>query len=188
MRSIVFEAALRYTELGYPVFPCAQGEKLPRTVHGFKDASTDPEQITAWWTKRPAANIGIPTEGLLVLDVDVESTWLDGKPEWERDLAVAPLSITPSQGRHYVFRQPEGKHWRNTESDIAPHIDTRGDGGLFVAPPSALPAGQSYRWAPGSELDIPRERLPEPPEWLIEILDQIEAARSSGATDTDRPW
>ncbi|MFV0443618.1 MAG: bifunctional DNA primase/polymerase [Planctomycetaceae bacterium] len=187
MRSIVFEAALRYAELGYPVFPCAQGEKLPRTVHGFKDASTDPEQITAWWTKRPAANIGIPTEGLLVLDVDVESTWLDGKPEWERDLAVAPLSITPSQGRHYVFRQPEGKHWRNTESDIAPHIDTRGDGGLFVAPPSALPAGQSYRWAPGSELDVPRERLPEPPGWLIEILDHIEAARSSGATSPSSP-
>lgn len=173
IRSIVYEAALRYAELGYPVFPCAQGAKLPRTAHGFKDGSTDPDQITAWWKKNPAANIGIPTEGLLVLDVDIESTWLIDRPEWERDLAVAPLSITPSRGRHYVFRQPDGKHWRNTESEIAPHIDTRADGGLFVAPPSALPEGQVYRWVPGNELDVAREQLPEPPPWLVAILDGL---------------
>lgn len=183
MRSIVHEAALRYAELGYPVFPCAQGDKPPRTAHGFKDASTDPDRITAWWTERPAANIGIPTEGLLVLDVDVESTWLHNRPQWERDLAVAPLSITPSKGRHYVFRQPEGKHWRNTESEIAPHIDTRGDGGLFVAPPSALPGGRAYRWVTGNELDCPRDQLPEPPPWLIEILDGLGTSSPSSPRD-----
>ncbi|MGD9713100.1 MAG: bifunctional DNA primase/polymerase, partial [Thermomicrobiales bacterium] len=108
MRSTVHEAALRYAELGYAVFPCAPGEKLPATPNGLKDASTDPEQIDRWWTESPAANVGIATEGLFVLDIDVESEWLTGNVERERDLAVAPLAITPSGGRHYVFRQPEG--------------------------------------------------------------------------------
>lgn len=171
MRSIVHEAALRYAELGYPVFPCAQGDKPPITPNGFKDASVAPAQIDDWWTKKPASNIGIPTEGLLVLDVDVESTWLSDDPDKQQDLSCAPLAITPSGGRHYVFRQPEGREWGNTQSAIASHVDTRGKGGLFVAPPSALPEQHKYRWLEGCELDVPREQLPEPPEWLVEILD-----------------
>lgn len=177
-RSIVQEAAHRYAELGYPVFPCLPGGKQPLTEHGFHDASTDANQIDAWWAETPAANIGIPTEGLLVLDIDVESTWLHERPDWELELAVAPLSMTPSGGRHSIFRQPSGTHWRCTQSVIAPHVDTRGDGGLFVAPPSALPGGRAYRWALGNELDVPREALPEPPNWLSEILDRIAEPRN----------
>lgn len=179
IRSIVHEAALRYAELGYPVFPCAPGEKLPATVNGFKDASADPDQIEAWWTAKPSFNIGIPTEGLLVLDIDVEANWLNDEPEKLLELAGAPLSRTPSGGRHYVFRQPTGRDWRNTQGEIAPHVDTRGNGGLFIAPPSALPGGKTYQWVEGCELDIPREQLPEPPAWLVEILDRL----GSGATN-----
>ena len=40
------------------------------TPHGFLDATTDAGQIEAWWTARPDANIGMPTAGLLVVDVD----------------------------------------------------------------------------------------------------------------------
>ena len=53
-RSIVHEAALRYAELGYPVFPCVSGDKTPLTTHGYKDASTDPDQIDRWWTQKPS--------------------------------------------------------------------------------------------------------------------------------------
>ncbi|MFV0442161.1 MAG: bifunctional DNA primase/polymerase [Planctomycetaceae bacterium] len=179
IRSIVHEAALRHAELGYPVFPCAPGEKLPATPNGFKDASSDPQQIDAWWTTKPASNIGIPTEGLLVLDIDVEANWLNDEPEKLLELAGAPLSRTPSGGRHYVFRQPAGRDWRNTQGEIAPHVDTRGNGGLFIAPPSALVGGKRYQWVEGCELDVPREQLPEPPAWLVEILDRL----GSGATN-----
>jgi|GEM_PF-1764031 len=188
MRSIVFDAALRYAELGYSVFPCAPGEKLPATAHGFKDASTDPVQIERWWTEKPASNIGIPTQGLLVLDIDVEAQWLQDQPERLSELAGAPLSLTPSGGRRYVFRQPAGRAWRNTQGEIAPHVDTRANGGLFVAPPSALPGGKAYRWVDGCELDIPPDKLPEPPGWLTEILDRIDGSAHGGPTQTDRPW
>ncbi len=52
-------------------------EGKPRgTRHGFLDATTDRGQITAWWTARPDANIGMPTAGLLVVDVDgADNPW-----------------------------------------------------------------------------------------------------------------
>ncbi len=182
IRSSVHEAALRYAELGYPVFPCAPGGKLPATANGFKDASADPDQIDAWWTAKPASNIGIPTEGLLVLDIDVEADWLNDQPDKLLELAGAPLSRTPSGGRHYVFRQPAGRDWRNTQGEIAPHVDTRGNGGLFVVPPSALPGGRTYQWVDGCELDVPPDRLPEPSVWLTEILDRIAGSAQGGAS------
>jgi hypothetical protein len=54
-------AALTYaTQLGIPIFPCGRN-KAPLTKKGFKDATTDPEQILEWWEKYPDAMIGMPT-------------------------------------------------------------------------------------------------------------------------------
>jgi hypothetical protein len=63
-------AALRYAGMGYRVFPCAPGGKHPLTGHGFHDATADPDQIERWWARHPSANVGIATEGLIVIDVD----------------------------------------------------------------------------------------------------------------------
>ena len=40
--------ALAYARRGWPVFPCQPGQKIPATRHGYKDATTDPEQITGY--------------------------------------------------------------------------------------------------------------------------------------------
>ena len=64
------EAALHYGKLGYKVFPCKPKGKSPMTSHGCKDATTDLSKIKEWWSKIPNANIGIATEGLVVIDVD----------------------------------------------------------------------------------------------------------------------
>ena len=68
-------AALGYAAAGIPVFPCAPGGKTPLTRTGFHAASTDPDLITAWWRRRPDANIATPTgaPGFDVLDVDVRA-------------------------------------------------------------------------------------------------------------------
>lgn len=168
--SILLEAALRYAELGYPVFPCGSGTKHPLTEHGLKDATTDPNQIEAWWSNHPTANIGIATEGLVVIDVEGGSNWLLDDFEKQFDLSGAPMSITPSGGRHYIFRQPAGKSYRNTEKRIGHLVDTRANGGLIIVPPSAI-GKNAYRWVEGSELDITPDQLPEPPDWLIDLLD-----------------
>jgi hypothetical protein len=165
-------AALRYAGMGYRVFPCAPGGKMPLTDHGFHDATLDPEQIERWWASHPAANIGIATAGLIVIDVDSEAdAWPGGDPERVLELAAGPMALTP-RGSHRLFRQPAGKGWRCTQGRLAPKVDTRGDGGYVVAPPSVV-AGKAYRWAPGLELDDPPDRLPEPPAWLAADLDRL---------------
>lgn len=170
VQSKLLVAALRYADLGYRVFPCVPGGKPPITNHGFHDATNDPEQIERWWTQHPNANIGIPTEGLIVIDIDDNNiTWPDNY-EKTLTLAGAPMSVTPRGGVHRIFRQPAEKSWRNTESRLAPRVDTRANGGYIIAPPSIVD-GKSYRWAPGYELDVPPNRLPEPPPWLVADLD-----------------
>ena len=51
-------AALALAREGWPVFPCDHRLarcKAPLTEHGFKDATTDPVQIEAWWRQFPNA-------------------------------------------------------------------------------------------------------------------------------------
>ncbi len=171
----MFEVALRYAELGYSVFPCVPGQKKPLTNHGLNDATTDREQIERWWLDHPTANVGIRTEGLVVIDVDGSGeNWLgDQDARWE-DVAAAPSSMTPRGGRHYLFRQPEGKNWRNTQGRLAPKVDTRANGGYIIAPPSLF-EGRTYQWCEGHELEVSTDQLPEPPAWLIAQLDRLEA-------------
>src|ERR1039457_6496513 len=81
-------AAAWYAKHGFPVFPvhtvtggkcsceapeCDHPGKHPRTMRGFKEATTDLQRIAGWWRRWPDANIGIATgkaSGLLVVDVD----------------------------------------------------------------------------------------------------------------------
>ena len=157
----LLQAALRYAELGYPVFPCVPGRKAPATAHGFLDATTDAGQIEAWWTARPDANIGMPTAGLLVVDVDgADNPWPGDDLE---GLAGCPVSLTPRGGRHYIFRQPEGKRWSSTASRLAPKVDTRANGGYIVLPPSVV-GGKPYEWIRAIETG-PSDQ-PEAPGWL----------------------
>lgn len=174
----LLNAALNYANRGYPVFPCRTGEKVPLTERGFHDATTDREQIERWWGEFPDANIGLPTQGLLVVDIDgTDDSWLN--PERRVELSTGPTSMTPSGGRHHIFRQPEGRVWRNTVKMLAEHVDTRANGGYIVVPPSVLDGGRTYQWVRGLELDCPAENLPEPPDWLVDQLDEIAAGTSA---------
>jgi hypothetical protein len=174
-------AALRFAEMGYPVFPCHPGTKQPATEHGHLDATTDPEQIKAWWSANPAFNIGINAEGLLIVDLDpgCDRSWI------ERDWNEAPSSSTPRHGCHYYFRRPSGKPWRCSASRLAPNVDVRTDGGYVLAPPSVV-NGVKYSWFPGFELGCRSEDLPDVPPWLAAELDRISTSstsRTSAETD-----
>ena len=87
--NILLAAALTYAELGYAVFPCTPGGKVPLTEHGFLDATTDPARIEAWWKEQPRANIGMATQGMLVVDADAPP----GKHAIEIGLYVAETGL-----------------------------------------------------------------------------------------------
>ena len=50
-----------------------------------------------------------------------------------------------SGGPHFLFDNPTGVTVRNSASRLAPGIDTRGDDGYLVLPPSLHASGQRYK-------------------------------------------
>ena len=136
-------AARSLAAAGVPVFPCVVEGKRPLTRRGFLDASSDPEQVAAWWSRTPDANIGIPTgavSGVVVVDVDVHGTH-DGRAAYRRatDAGLVDgaglLVRTPTGGAHVYFAATPGREQRSWQAATA-GVDFRGDGGYIIAPPS----------------------------------------------------
>jgi hypothetical protein len=145
-------AAMRYANLGIPVFPCVPGGKQPLTPNGFHDATSSAPVVHQWWHRNPAANIGLPTggsTGVLVVDVDVHSE-ASGFAAFERarseDLAEGWgwMVRTPSGGVHAYYPTVPGQEQRCWQIPSA-HIDFRGDGGYVIAPPSRVEVAGSIR-------------------------------------------
>ena len=138
-------AALAFAKAGIPVFPCLPEGKHPLTPTGFHDASLDLDQVQAWWTRWPGANIGLPTgstSGIDVVDIDVTKTDA-GFAAFDRatteglvDGELARVR-TPSGGMHVYFAATADRPQRCWQAASA-HIDFRGDGGYVIVPPSTL--------------------------------------------------
>ena len=155
----LLDAALSLARKGGPILPLKSGAKLPAIQRGIKDASTAVARIRLWWGYNPDYNIGMRTDGLLVIDVDVA----DGKPGPE-SLAAAEATLgalpptleqrTASGGRHLIFRQtepgPDQDFLSNSAGKLGPGLDTRGhDRGYIVVAPSRLADGGTYAWVEG---------------------------------------
>lgn len=141
----ILEAVLGYACRDICVFPCEK--KIPLTgLGGFKNASLDPAQIHKWWTEHPAAQIGIPTgetNHLFVLDVDGP---LGDEAVAKMDLPETFTVETRPGHKQFWFKQPAGVKTKNSTSAIAEQVDTRGDGGYIIAPPSVHHlTGRPYR-------------------------------------------
>ena len=183
--NFLLQAALEYAGLGYSVFPCASGDKMPITKNGCLDATTDEDQIIEWWQQKPNANIGIATKGLLVVDIDgSDNEWLTN-PDIMQSLSSGAMSQTTTGGRHFIFRQLPGTEFKNTTGKLAPKVDTRADGGYIVAPPSMI-GPKAYEWLPSYELNEPLERLTVVPEWIIEKLNQVSEEQFELPTDGNK--
>lgn len=171
------KSALYYVKLGLPVFPCKPQEKAPATEHGFKDATTDPGQIAAWWDGTYLYNVGIATGGgVVVLDVDIDHE--RGKygdetfAELEREHGPLPETwtcLTGGGGFHYYFACDDPALTCATE--FLPGLDYRGAGGYVVAPPSLHESGREYVWeaahTPVGKGSVPLAPLPD---WLHTLM------------------
>lgn len=178
--SSLLEAALDYARRGWPVFPCnprnkkplvprdtgEDGKPIPRTG-GLAKATTDEDQIRAWWAKWPRAMIAVAVgdADMLVLDFDPridddtgEEWTLEGlKRDTEEQIGCAlPQTLavrTPSGGVHTYYQMPEGGPIGNKGS-LPDHVDVRGLGGYTIVPPSYCDgddknATGAYRWLRG---------------------------------------
>ena len=151
-RSRALGAALAYARQGVAVFPCS-ASKAPLIGGGFKNAATDRTRVHSWWTRWPAARIGLPTgEKFFVVDVDR----LAAIGELPHQLPPTWTVRTPRGGLHYYFKPVEGI--TNSPGGLPKGIDVRGLGGYVLAPPS-----------PGYEV-IDRTPVAEAPGWLLDLI------------------
>ena len=154
------ETALSYAELNFAVFPLVPADKIPAVKNWGKLATTDKEIIIKWWDENPRYNIGIatgvPSGGLVVLDVDVDVqkgiNGVECLKKWQNEhgLQIPSFTAVAKTGRgglHIFFRDTEAMY--HNAVDILKNgsgIDVRGNGGYVVAPGSIHPNGTLYEW------------------------------------------
>lgn len=167
-------AANYYASKKLRVFPCWPMEKVPATPHGCKDAATDLEQITKWWTGPYLYNIGIATGGgIVVLDVDINDQagkygdeTLDDLEKQYGSLPDTWMCLTGGGGIHYYFASDDPDLTVGVE--FAPGLDFRGAGGYVIAPPSVHKNGRTYEWEVNH---TPANCALAPlPEWLHRLM------------------
>lgn len=187
----MMNAALALALRGFAVFPLRPGGKQPIHKGGFKDATVNPEQISAWWYADPDANIGIYPAACnppqLVMDVEgADGTHKhDGFAALEtlETLGVAPSTLTvrtPSGGFHLYYALPD-KIAVKSSAGVDQGIDVRSTGGYVVGPGSVLEDGRTWSYiecgydrpvlAPPELIAMcgrPGERSENSKEWLVD--------------------
>ncbi len=184
------QSVLKLVAEGFKVIPlcnatadgrcgCGRGHKdkaigkVPLTDHGLKDCTQTQLGVKEYWAKYPQANIGIVTDGLIVLDFDAGHGGLDSKNELEAKYGPLPRTRkhrTGGGGQHWLYRAPNGVVVRNT-TGLAGYqgIDTRANGGYIVAPPSLHPSGNRYEVLDDCDITLA-------PEWLVTLATQRSTA------------
>jgi len=196
------ERALDYAQRGIPVLPL-QG-KLPRIPaahtpgdplhghckgecgregHGVHDATTDPDQVRAWWRRWSHTNIGLRT-GVSFDVIDVDGT--QGRDSLQRFLAehaggvpIGGPRVRTGSGGWHLYVAPTGLPDR---IGVLEGVDYRAADRYVVAPLSRHSrTGRPYVWYAGRGLDTP---LGEVPEALRERLTPRPAERQPAPAPT----
>lgn len=162
-------AAAQYIAMGYPVLPLKAKSKVPDTRHGKKDASADPNTVSAWFPADTERNIGILTgdrSGLLVLDIDPRNGGTDSFERLKVEYGQLPrtrCARTGGGGLHFYFSIPANSPAVGDRPNVGGFsgVDIKADG-YVVAAPSIHESGTPYMW----ESDVP---IAIAPDWLIQL-------------------
>ena len=161
--TMMLHHALQYQAIGWHIIPvhtirggwcscrrseCEHPGKHPLTRNGLTDASNDPAQIVEWWTQWPDANIGVVTgalSGIVVADVDnhIQAQDFLQSHHWP-DTALSRTGREGGNGRHIIWRHPGVPI--KSRAGVIPGLDSRGEGGYIIAPPSIHASGARYEW------------------------------------------
>lgn len=137
--SLLLEAALGYADIGWRIHPCRL-DKTPLTRSWIRDATTDPDQIRAWWRRWPRANVAVATgyPGPDVLDVDTKNgrggmALYDRAREAGLLRGASAMIATPSGGFHIWF---EGTAQTGSAIGTGKALELKATGGYVLLPPS----------------------------------------------------
>ncbi len=152
-------AALRYLDRGWSVIPVGPDKKPLGPWKEFQSRHATPEEVEKWFTQHPKAMVGIvcgEISDLAGVDIDSEEGEEALAPYLPESL-YTPVALTPRGFRHLYFRSMAGFP---TTAGVLPGVDTRGNGGYLIAPPSVNGTGKGYTWAISPD-DAEAEEVPE---------------------------
>jgi hypothetical protein len=168
---------LELVTLGYFIFPLVEDTKIPpEGMYWRTMASTDPDEVTSWWTKFPHDNVGIDCgkSKLLVIDLDSEEAADRFDTVWDRhedsawDDGRYPV-VETRRGWHVYFDQESRS--RGSRHIGCPKLhalgegtDVKGDGGMVLGPGSVI-KGHEYALVAGDLAQVGRC-----PYWLESML------------------
>jgi RecA-family ATPase len=167
------QAALGYAERGWHIFPCDPMTKRPVVARGLHDATNDSTIIRQLWATWPCAMVAVrtgPESGIWAIDLDIDAEKdVDGVAAFAKvaeGREAIPETITtktPRGGIHKFFAWTDGI--KNTAGQIAVGVDTRGEGGYCILPPSMRSDRKHYEC-----LQDVYPAPPAAPQWLIDLV------------------
>lgn len=146
---------------GFSIIAIGNDKKPLFSWKEFQNRRPSLEEVKSWISKDNFAGFAIVTgkiSGLFVLDID------NGADTNSLDIPNTVSVQTGNGGSHYYFKYPSDIELGNSSS-FREHIDTRGEGGYVIAPPSVHPNGNTYQWVNNLNTE-----LADTPEWLIKEL------------------
>ncbi len=163
-------AAVDYATHGMAIIPLRPRSKVPATSHGKKDATSDLEQVAAWFPPDTNRNVGILTgerSRLLVLDIDPRNGGDTSFERFERTYGKLPetkRAITGGGGFHLFFRLPDGATGLSDRPNVEGYkgLDVKCDGYVVAAPSIHPDTGKPYAW----DGDLP---IADVPAHLVEL-------------------
>lgn len=153
----LFQAALAYACAGFSVIPVGLDKKPGCGWKPYQHWPAEPGLLRHWFLGQRFPNIGLVcgrvSGGLLVLDFDQDASLI--YPAWcER---VGPVgrqlpAVETGKGIHVYLRTaaPDGNRKLALDDAGRVLIETRGQGGYVLAPPSRHPSGKQYGWRQGN--------------------------------------
>ena len=178
--------------------PCPNPAKHPYgklAPNGLLSATTESGVIKHWFDLAPKANLGVATDRLVVIDIDLRHGGDESLATLEREHGEMPLTwraLTGGGGEHVLFACRDGAEissFAAAQMDsppLGPGIDVRARGGYIVAPPSRHISGRLYAWSVDHHpADI---RLASPPSWLLSRLAEQRAANDRRDARPPEVW
>ena len=180
--------AVAYAERGWPVFPlwpirldgcgcpdprCGNAGKHPLTKGWPNSIASIPAAKRVWGGHLGERGIGVALGArarMWALDIDPRHGGVEALQALERDYGALPVSLrvaTGGGGLHVYFRWPDDGLPVSNANGLPPGLDTRGEGGFTVLPPSQHVSGGAYKW-----LTLRHARLESAPAWLLELVRQ----------------
>src|SRR6516162_2106360 len=177
---------------------CGAAAKHPYAVrgfapHGHRDATLQPGIVKLWFGLRvPAANLGVATERLVVIDIDPRDSGDESLQALEREHGELPLTwrtLTGGGGEHIIYAAPDGVEIGNvvakqtTDPPLGPGIDVRARGGYIVSVPSRHIFGGTYCW--NVDFHPANVELAPAPDWLVKRLTTARGTNGKGHNPAD---